>query len=154
MDFDDEQQRGQGLGSGEAVPPADWTGFGGASGMEALYAEHRGELKGLHELATMRQQPMLHVDARQRRRQLAQIAGGRAHEAAKLPKGPVGRRHRIAAIGEKEAQTLGIVARGLDPDCAGLDRTGGSDIGARSHRLIKLTQRKIALIIGAGEPFR
>lgn len=93
-------------------------------------------------------------DARQRRRQLAQIAGGRAHEAAKLPKGPVGRRHRIAAIGEKEAQTLGIVARGLDPDCAGLDRTGGSDIGARSHRLIKLTQRKIALIIGAGEPFR
>jgi RNA polymerase sigma factor (sigma-70 family) len=44
MDFDDEKERGQGLGSSEALPPADWTGFGGASGMEALYAEHRGEL--------------------------------------------------------------------------------------------------------------
>src|SRR3546814_2296576 len=44
MDFDDEKKRGPGLGSSEAVPPADWTGFGGASGMEALYAEHRSEL--------------------------------------------------------------------------------------------------------------
>lgn len=44
MDFDDNEDRGQGLGSGDPVPPADWTGFGHSSGMEALYAAHQGEL--------------------------------------------------------------------------------------------------------------
>lgn len=44
MDFDDEKDRGPGLGSSDAVPPADWTGLGHSSGMEAIYAAHEGEL--------------------------------------------------------------------------------------------------------------
>src|SRR3546814_3942683 len=41
-------------------------------------------LEGFHQLAAMREQPVLHVDPRQGRRQLAQIARRCAHKAAEL----------------------------------------------------------------------
>lgn len=44
MNLDDEEQREQGLGSGNPLPPADWTGFGHSAGVEALYAEHQPAL--------------------------------------------------------------------------------------------------------------
>lgn len=44
MDFDDEKDRGQGLGSGDPLPPGDWTGIGHSAGMEAIYNAHQPEL--------------------------------------------------------------------------------------------------------------
>src|SRR3546814_9270608 len=72
----------------------------------------------------MREQTVLHVDPRQGRRQLAQIARRCAHKAAELAEGPMGRRHRRVAITKQESEPLRIVAGGLDADRARLDCPG------------------------------
>ena len=51
-------------------------------------------LQRLHQLGAVRQQPVLQVDAGERRRKLAQVARRRADQAAHLAEGPVGRRDR------------------------------------------------------------
>src|SRR3546814_1905064 len=66
----------------------------------------------------MREQPVLHVDPRQGRRQLAQIARRCAHKAAELAEGPMGRRHRRVAVRKQEGEPLRIVGGGLDADRA------------------------------------
>lgn len=44
MDYDEEDDRRQGLGSGDPVPPADWGGFSQGAGVEAIYNAHHPAL--------------------------------------------------------------------------------------------------------------
>lgn len=110
-------------------------------------------LQGFHQLAAMREQPVLHVDPRQGRRQLAQIARRCAHKAAELAEGPMGRRHRRVAVRKQEGEPLRIVGGGLDADRARLDCPGRCGLGTRADRVKKLVQGKVALVLGAREPF-
>src|SRR3546814_2705956 len=69
----------------------------------------------------MREQSVLHVDPRQGRRQLAQIARRCAHKAAELAEGPMGRRHRRVVVRKHESEALRIVGGSLYADRARLD---------------------------------
>ena len=110
-------------------------------------------LQRLHQLAAMREQPVLEIDAGKRRGELAQIARWRADEAGELPERPMGRRDRFVTAGHDQRQALGIVAARLDPHLARLDRPGGGALRPRQGCGVQLAQREISLVIGAREPF-
>ncbi len=44
MEFDVEHNRAQALSNGDPVPPPDWSGFGQATSMEAIYNAHQPAL--------------------------------------------------------------------------------------------------------------
>lgn len=44
MDFEDQSDGRGSLGSGDALPPSDWTGLGQGSALQAIYAEHQPAL--------------------------------------------------------------------------------------------------------------
>ena len=109
-------------------------------------------LERLDHLGTMRQQAVLEIDAGERRRQLAQIAGRRADEAAQLAEAPVRGRNWGLAAGDDQLQPLGVVAPRLDADRAALQGPRRSAIRPRPHRGIEVRQRQKALVIGPGKP--
>src|SRR3546814_2393732 len=102
-------------------------------------------LEGSHQLAAMREQSVLHVDPRQGRRQLAQIARRCAHKAAELAEGPMGRRHRRVVVRKHESEALRIVGGSLYADRARLDCPGRCGLGTRADDVKKLVQGKVAL---------
>jgi hypothetical protein len=96
---------------------------------------------------------VLEVDARERGWQLAQVARGRADEAARLPERPVGQRDRLCAAGHDQSETLGTVTACLDAYRPGLDRTPRRALGAGASRGVKGAQREKTLIVRAGKAF-
>ena len=78
-------------------------------------------------------QPVLQIDAGERGRKLAQIAGGRADQAAELAEAPMRRRDRLGLAGQDEREALGVVPRRLDAHVPALERCGRGAIGASLH---------------------
>src|SRR3546814_14776934 len=65
----------------------------------------------------------------------------------------MGGRHRRAGNKKQEGEPLRIVAGGLDADRARLDCPGSCGLGTRADDVKKLVQGKVALVLGAREPF-
>ena len=107
-----------------------------------------------HQFGAVGEQAMLQIDPGQRRGKLPHIGGWRADKAAQLPKTPMCRCHRFVTSRHQQSQPLGIVAGSLDPDGAAFHGAGLRALGAAAYRIIKIGQAEIALVIGAGKPFR
>jgi len=101
----------------------------------------------------VRDEPVLKVDPRERRGQFAQIGCGCADQAAKLAERPVGWSNGSFLAGDDEREAFGPVAARLDADFLAIDDACGGAVGAGTNGRVKLGQRKIALIVGAREPF-
>jgi hypothetical protein len=110
-------------------------------------------LERLHQFPAMREQTVLHVDARQRGGKLAQIGRRRPDETAHLPERPVRGCNRRFAVGKEQAQPLGFFGRGDDANGAGFDSPRSRGLGPRAHCIIKVGERQVALVVGPGEPF-
>src|SRR3546814_19574952 len=65
----------------------------------------------------------------------------------------MGGRHRRAGNKKQEGEPLRIVDGGLDADRARLDCPGSCGLGKRADDVKKLVQGKVALVLGAREPF-
>ena len=87
-------------------------------------------LERLDLLGPMRGQPVLQVDAGERRRELAQIGGGRADQRGELAEAPVGGRDRRFGARQHQRQAVGVVAARLDPDGGAFDGPRPAALGA------------------------
>lgn len=77
-----------------------------------------------------------------------------ASKPAELAESPMGRCHRLIAIGKQESEPLRILYGGFDPYRSRFDCACSCGLGAGAHRSITVVQGKIAIIFGAREPFR
>src|SRR3546814_2751323 len=75
------------------------------------------------------------------------------YSAAELAEGPMGRRHRRVVVRKHESEALRIVGGSLYADRARLDCPGRCGLGTRADDVKKLVQGKVALVLGAREPF-
>ncbi|SEQ52698.1 hypothetical protein SAMN05428995_10510 [Loktanella sp. DSM 29012] len=122
------------------------------AGHRAQFRAAIRDLHGLDLLGPVVGQPVLQVDPRQRRGQLAQIGGGRAHEARELAKAPMRRRDRLIRARQDEAQLLRVVAMRLDPDCRALHRARPAPLRPALDGRKEVVERQIPLVIRPREP--
>ena len=87
-------------------------------------------LERLDLLGAMRGQPVLQIDPGERRRELAQISGGCAHQRGELAEAPVGGCDGRFGARQHESQAVGVVAGRLDADGGAFDRPGPAAFGA------------------------
>ena len=92
---------------------------------------------------------MLEIDASQRRRQLAEVAGGRTDESAELAERPVGGGDQFGTAGDREPQAADVIGARLDAEGLGLDGSRGGAFGAVAHRVVQRTERQVTLVVGA-----
>jgi len=109
-------------------------------------------LERLHLLGAVRGQPVLQVDAGERRRELAQIGRRRAHQRGELAEAPVGRRNGNVGPGQDQLEPFGIIAAGLDTHRGALHGAGAAPIRTALYRRHQLGQGKVAFVGGPVEP--
>jgi hypothetical protein len=109
---------------------------------------------GLHHLGAMVGQAVLEIDAGDRRRQLAQIAGRGADQMTELPKTPMGGGDRLGLARQHESEPVRVISGCLDPHLTALERAGPRVIGARLHGAVQISEREKALVRGPGQPLR
>jgi hypothetical protein len=109
---------------------------------------------GLDHLGPVVGEAVLQVDAGDRGRELAQVAGGSADQARELAEAPVCRSHRLGRAGQHQGEALRVVPGRLDPNLAALERAGLGAIGAGLHGTVKVAEAEIALVGRTGKPLR
>jgi hypothetical protein len=105
------------------------------------------DLHGLDLLGPVIGQPVLQINARQRRGHLPQIAGGRADEARELPERPMRRRNGFVRVGQDQPQLLGVVAMRLDPDRRAFNGARPAPLGPALDQGEEIVERQIPLVI-------
>ncbi len=92
------------------------------------------------------------LKARDRGRELAQVAGGSADEPGQLAEAPVRRRERLGITGQGQLEAVAVVAARLDPHLAALQDTRPRPVGAVLHPPPQVQQGQEALVGGTREP--
>lgn len=95
----------------------------------------------------------MQVNARQRRRKLAQIDGGRADLTGELAEAPMRWRDRRVRSGQDQGQAFWIGAAGFDVDERRFDHARPAAFGPVADRAGQFIEGQIALVGRAGEPF-
>ena len=111
-------------------------------------------LEVFDQLGAMRGEPVLKLDAGQRRWELAQIGSWCANKVRELPEAPVGRHKRHLFARQHQGQSFGIVAVRFDPYCRALHGPRPASLGAAAHGAEEFGQRQITLICWSREPLR
>src|SRR5215211_431377 len=109
---------------------------------------------GLDHLAAMVGQAVLEIDAGDRRRELAQVAGRGADQLTELPKTPVRRNNRLGLTRQHESEPVRVISGCLDPHRAAVERAGARAIGAGLYGAMQISEREIALVRGPVQPLR
>ena len=89
-------------------------------------------LERLDLLGSMRGQPVLQVDAGERRWELAHVSSGSAHQRGELAEAPVGGCDRRFGARQDKCQAVDVVAGRLDPDGGAFDGPGAAALRAAS----------------------
>ena len=90
---------------------------------------------------------ILQVDGGERRRELAQIGGGRTDQTGKLAETPMGWGDRSLRAWQDQAQPFGIISARFHMDTCALDGPRAAALGPRSDRAREISERKETLII-------
>jgi hypothetical protein len=96
--------------------------------------------------SAVRGQAVLQIDAGERRRELTQVSGRRAHQAGELAEAPMGWRDWRVGAGQHQREALGVVAAGFYSDRCALHGPGPAALGPATHGREQLREGQIPLV--------